>query len=492
MTRTLQNGSPVEGATAITDAMIAPLDGQQQMHSVATSRSCSPKRNRRHNKGLSLNFPILLPSNIASPSSSPRSASPTRTSARAMLHLKADSSPSLGQPASPKSRTSPDFLTLVAGQERRVLELREELLKAETELGTLKKQWAVFEANKKRDEVRQNRKMAVPLDQVPSPTSKNGDEVEEERRRRRALVEMNNVHSHAATTGPGRKGTQRVFEGGHTRTLSLLSPASQKANQGAQPSSIDQLMRTANEVPENNEISRQSPGKVSPPRTTTFEDLMSPEGLQAGFGTTYKELAAHRKSLPPGVAADMFMKQSKQMVDGVKEGLWTFWEDMRQATIGDEAMASNDPRASKQVKSHPARSRSKISKTSSSTQGQQKEESFWREFGVDTPQKSVAKAHREPLANGHISQKTSTDSQKPPDLLKDSGDHEYANGVDDWDDWESPISTKHHVRSKGMPVDGDGLPWPELQKDTPSKLTRTVSDLMRDWQNDPSRERPAA
>ena len=477
---------------AIRDAMSASLDSEQQTHSVTASRSCSPKRNFRHNKGLSLNFPILLPSNIATQSSSPRSASPTRSSARAMHHSQADSSPSLGQPASPKSRTSTDFLTLVAGQERRVLELREELLKAETELGTLKKQWAVFEANKKRDEVRQNRKMSVPLDSVPSPTSKNADEVEEERRRRRALVEMNNMHSHTATTGPGRKGTQRVFEGGHTRTLSLLSPASQKANQGAQPTSIDQLMRTTNDVPENTEISRQSPGKVSPPRTTTFEDLMSPEGLQAGFGKTYKELAAHRKPLPPGVAADLFMKQSKQMVDGVKEGLWTFWEDMRQATIGDEAMASHDPRAGKQVRSQPARTRSKTSKTSASEHGRQKEESFWREFGVDTPQKHLGKDSREPLANGHVSQKTSTDSQKPPDLLKDSGDHEYANGVDDWDDWESPISTKHHIPSKGMPVDGHGLPWPELQKDTPSKLTRTVSDLMRDWQDDFSRQPPPA
>ena len=411
-----------------------------------------------------------------------------------MPHLKADSSPSLGQPSSPKNRTSTDFLTLVAGQERRVLELREELSKAETELGTLKKQWAVFEANKKRDEVRQNRKMAVPLDEVPSPTSKNGEDTEEDRRRRRALVEMNNnAHNHTATTAPGRKGSKRVFEGRHTRTLSLLSSTSQKTMQNPQRTSIDELMSAPSDIAECDETRIQTPGKVSPSRTTTFEDLMSPEGLQAGFGKTYKDLAAHGKSLPPGVAADMFMKQGKQMVDGVKEGLWTFWEDMRQATVGDEAMATSDARATMHVRPRASRTRSKTSKTSTSDHGRHKENSFWREFGVDTPRKPAAEDARDPSTNGHVSQKSSTDSQKPPGLLMDSREHEEANNADDWDNWESPISTKHAAPSKSMPVDGDGLPWPELQKaTTPSKLTRTVSDLMRDWRDDPGPGPPAA
>jgi septal ring factor EnvC (AmiA/AmiB activator) len=46
------------------------------------------------------------------------------------------------------------FLVALAGQERRVLELKEELQKAEDELKRLKKQWAHHEAHKKKAEIR--------------------------------------------------------------------------------------------------------------------------------------------------------------------------------------------------------------------------------------------------------------------------------------------------------------------------------------------------
>ena len=52
--------------------------------------------------------------------------------------------------ASPTGPTDSSFLTALAAQERRVLELREELLRAEQALKKLKSDWSAHEAQKKR------------------------------------------------------------------------------------------------------------------------------------------------------------------------------------------------------------------------------------------------------------------------------------------------------------------------------------------------------
>ena len=124
---------------------------------------------------------------------------------------------------------SGEFLTLLAGQERKVLELKEELQRAEADLQILKKQWAAHEANKKRDELRQVKKLQpISLDDVTGgETTGTEDDVDDERRRKRALVERSYANQAATGTngvsGLSRKGSKRVFEGGrHTRTLSLL------------------------------------------------------------------------------------------------------------------------------------------------------------------------------------------------------------------------------------------------------------------------------
>ena len=62
------------------------------------------------------------------------------------------------RPPSPEKKAFHDsntFLTALASQERRVLELKEELQKAETDLEKLKRQWTTHEAARKRNELRQ-------------------------------------------------------------------------------------------------------------------------------------------------------------------------------------------------------------------------------------------------------------------------------------------------------------------------------------------------
>lgn len=270
----------------------------------------------------------------------------------------------------------------------------------------------------------------------------------------------------------GRRGSKRVFEGRHTRTLSLLSPTTKFVP----AKSIDELVG-----PDDSQKSDDFPPEThqnspSLSRMPTLDGLVSPENLQFGLGKTYKQLAAHRRSLPPGTAD--FMKQGKQVVDGVREGLWTFFEDIRQATVGDEEIngLTVQHKTRQRHPSRPARPKSRSPRTALKLQHQ---ESFWTEFGLDTPQK--AKHAETDLRNGHVQQKSSTDSQNPPDLLEDTNgdDHE-----DDWNNWESPTGTRTDTKTDSAPLDSDGLPWPELKKLTPSKLTRTASDLMREWHDD--------
>lgn len=76
---------------------------------------------------------------------------------RHVLSISARTSSS-DRPPSPEKKAFHDsntFLTALASQERRVLELKEELHKAETELEKLKRQWTTHEAARKRNELRQ-------------------------------------------------------------------------------------------------------------------------------------------------------------------------------------------------------------------------------------------------------------------------------------------------------------------------------------------------
>ena len=453
-----------------------------------TFKSTSTKR---HTKGLSLNFPILLPTNAQISQSPIGSGVPSpidsaRSSPRIRAAVFRSPEPSDDAQDKSKARGSGEFLTLLAGQERKVLELKEELQRAEADLQILKKQWAVHEANKKRDELRQVKKMRpMALDDVTAgETTGTEDDVDEERRRKRALVERSYANQAATgtngTSGLNRKGSKRVFEGGrHTRTLSLLSPTATKAS--TRP--MDDIESIRNEV-QQNEIEEDQGPSLS--RMPTLDGFISGDALPLGFGRTYKDLAAHRRSLPP-VAADMLVKQGKQVYDGVREGLWTFFEDIRQATVGEEGINGTvaQQRPVKQTqrkgsrKSSDKATKSSAKETTEAAKSGPKEPSFWNEFGLETPQRKSSTSYKAiEKPNGHSQQKSSIDSSNPPSLLPDLNDND--EGEDGWDTWESPQSNKvSKITTTDSPTNG-GLPWPEIQRASP-KMSRTISDLMKEW-----------
>ncbi|KAI5854181.1 hypothetical protein BZA05DRAFT_443704 [Tricharina praecox] len=253
-----------------------PATQHTRASSIATS---SPAANRNR---LSLSFPVLPPG-FTPP---PRNYSPATLSPSGLI------TPPNGEldPAD-----SAAFLTALAGQERRVLELKEELAKAETELGKLKRQWATHEANKSRYEISRNSGLTSPsprgdvsgsASSLASPTSR-----EEFQRRQRA-------------TATGRKvlPSQR-----HQRTLSLLSPERQEFRQP---------------FPRPKDVDDASPRE---------RHLMSPLEMKE------KEVVRTQSmDLPtrPG-SQEVFIKTGQQIAADFRDGLWTFLEDLKQA-VGDD------------------------------------------------------------------------------------------------------------------------------------------------------------
>ncbi|KAL2152095.1 hypothetical protein VTH82DRAFT_5279 [Thermothelomyces myriococcoides] len=199
----------------------------------------------------------------------------------------------LDTPAVTSPVDSNDFITAIAAQERRVLELREELGRAESELARLKKQWATHEAYKKRA----SRRNAEPLSGL-GPAAELQDETAIRRsieldRRKTILTQQNQQPT-------PENSKRRVFTGNHTRTLSLLSPT--------KPTST---LSSGDDEPGSGKS--QSDNRLTP-------------AVHAHFAKR-ATWAATRPAQTTGV---------KQLAEDLKSGLWTFMEDLRQATVGDE------------------------------------------------------------------------------------------------------------------------------------------------------------
>lgn len=354
-----------------------------------------------------------------------------------------------------------------------MFELREELSKAETELLALKKQWASFEASKKKSELRQIAKLQ------PLPSGAGKDDTETERERQRILEQ---------TSGkPRRHTSQRVFSSSrHARQLSLLSPTASE-NPSIRHSLDSSIPPVKPKVKEPSTHSPASePASVPPPSIEPAPTL----------GKTYRDLAS-RNSLPPP-STDAIVRQGKQMASDLKDGLWTFFEDIRQATVGEEAITgiqgeNGRPKMAKRS-SNTLHRKKRFSKDNTHTHPttheypeddaatptsnpSSKDTSFWREFGVETPHKRSEK-------HIHNTSNTNTTRQVSDPLLD----------LDDevWEAWESPHPNSNPNPAPLKPASPNHsqhshtqMPWPELSKRlTPARMTRTVSDMMKEWDAD--------
>jgi hypothetical protein len=443
--------------------------------------SYTPHRPNR----LSLSFPV------ATSASSNESSKPTPTSSTA---------PSLPDTSAEVPDTSPSdsngFLVALAGQERRVLELKEELEKAEADLDKLKRQWALHEAHKKKAEIK-NVEQLQPLQTVMpggNDEAANTPRRSTELDRRKALLTNLNVP----------KESRRKFSGSHTRALSLLSPERSNFTQSFPP------------------VQESGAEGSGMPKSTTLPDINH---------VLRKMPARSRNSYHGGVTHG-----AKQIAEDIKAGMWTFLEDLRQATVGDEAVNGTTSRSTLDApRNGPVRrgSKSSILTNDKGRRGHSPQAVSPRTWDSLTGNSPLLEAEGSIWSGMDQSHPT---SRMPLSVKKTARPLSMTAPVDDldddWSNWDSPIPKSprwsgsttlsdpatpsngniedRNVKYDSSPslpsfiktdrnrimeqsTDGSSTPskrdeiqWPALDKLSPGNikgnLQRTMSTIMKEWE----------
>lgn len=457
-----------------------------------------PNMAARHAKRLTLNFPIAPPLNLR-PEQQQQQSSPsvavasTPTAESPGMMSPGQSVPDALPPTSDESPEPTDILTAIASQERKVLELREELQKAELELAGLKKQWVLSERRKKQTEISHRaeamRPWRQPTDVGESPSASEtpssagtatptDPSVSAQIRRSKELDRRSSIRSTPTADVSVSANGRRVFAGSkHTRALSLLSP-----EMGVVKTPFPMKNESEQQMAGNETQATRHPRSATLPsveRADTSESLEKPVDLmtQNASGNQW------RRSLPPP-SSEALLRTGRQMAYDLREGLWTFLEDIRQATVGEEAMSDTRTRtlqtpASTRQRSRsgqrsdrsvtPVRSREQqngaFGRTNSSSSLSTKEAagagagvaakksgnkisspvdtevSFWSEFGVDTPgqkQKVETKQTAVNIPNGQREFERSNSTH----LGVEQQQEEEEDDDDDWGDWDTPQPVK--------------------------------------------------
>ena len=390
-------------------------------------------------------IPSMLPPPLPSPKSSTSDGmalrSLKRLSLKSMPKLDHDMSPTRYSPFTQQSDSTGDsfrgpndlpsrrssistepntFLTALAAQERKVLELKEELHKAESDLEQLKKQWAIHEASKKKDEMRHIEKLRPLASPIRAFTP------EHEEHTARSLDQARHNAGYVKIKQPQGK----VFSGSrHIRTLSLLSPTSHESDQTKWPRDRNRSKDSMNQ-------------RVKiPARSATVSNVTSPTPSSPRkpilLSTQYSK----------GFPKDDLVNTGKQLVGDLREGIWTFIEDLRQATVGDEAVSNV---RSKQVGGEPVGPL--IVKKGNASKSQVPS----RIFSVPMLDKSIGSQnlpiHKSPTSSEGSGSSANTASDDA--VLDDDG----------WGNWESPptkasspdwnMSTDFETPNSSVLIDG--------------------------------------
>ncbi|KAL3463643.1 hypothetical protein BJX64DRAFT_114994 [Aspergillus heterothallicus] len=483
---TAQAESTPEASQTMTPSTTSASESLPPPRQISKRASLPPRPHgaARHTKRLTLNFPINIPQSAIDPSavSSPSgSMTPvTRSSARESPVHTITTPPFDGQ----DDGTS--LLTAIASQERRVLELREELHRAEAELDSLKRQWASSEKTRKRTQINHRAEVMQPLrspDRVPGAghsreqsVSGAASPIPTQVRLSRELERRQSVLAAAAAAGTSVSANgRRVFQGSHTRALSLLSPT-----MGSTTSK--QSGSESGSVQDNDRVGR-------PPRSATMPSVdRAVERAQpsAAVAPTEDMITQWRKTMPmPPASRDLLMRTGKQMATDLKEGLWTFLEDIRQATVGDEGINATESRTMHPSRncdsSSTSRSRDRLSvqagkpsrspssgKRSPGTKISGKsskpadiDASFWGEFGIDSPAQKSPNALKSPQ------------TPRDPNSHNKRGDPNTLDVDETWDDWDTPQPKKTHTPSSSRSTIGSRQDQsPVTQTSSPRTSTR--------------------
>lgn len=333
------------------------------------------------------------------------------------------------QSALPSPQDSAGFMVALAGQERKVFELREELNRAEVELKKLKTQWAIHEADKKRAEIRLVRRLEpMQLEEtIHGQATPLGDD---DIARRSAELDRRKAILAANVTKVSRR---KIITGGHTRALSLLSP--DRSPNGQYPS--------FETVERNRDSFDVGPGLPALPRKMTMPDTS--QGLSRI--TSDRARHSYQGSTTIGV---------KQIAEDLKAGLWTFMEDLRQATVGEEALErspiGDDPRTVASTGGARMASHGPVTKKSAS-----------RDRGIASTSKAVPASRATNTGPQSLPQTKPAQPSTPPPNRTISMSTSTVD--DDWSNWDSPSSKEASPRwsNSTMPSSDDaseaGKPW---------------------------------
>lgn len=367
------------------------------------------------------------------------------------------------RPRSPAKRSSVigdsnSFLTALAAQERRVLELREELQKAEADLSRLKKQWATHEAIKKRNEFRHREQL-----QKLEPASRSS--YEECRTLNHGSATFDSYDRPPAETERGEQGQtedeqkanylnstrqtqRRVFAGSrHTRALSLLSKFGTTRN-----ASSLVLQKPSSQAPH-------------PSQTSTFlKRSQTLSTRRPPHRTSARETSNEQPK-------EVFIETSKQLVGDLQEGLWTFFEDLRQATVGEEA--SSDPKRTlkatlKAVNNpSPPGARQEVydyTRESLSEDGPGSRNTSSENRTISTPVQQ--RPIRQPVRRD---KRDAQSSKSPLGLTKQavSSDDE-----DPWDTWDSPVVAGPTSYGHAESITSDSVVSPSTRRESPRSSLR--------------------
>lgn len=284
-----------------------------------------------------------------------------------------------------------------------MLELKEELVHAETELLTLKKQWTSKEAYSKKTEARHvetPRKGLTGADDESTPSRQSVD-----LDRRKSLLLQGQ--------GTPTQSRRRVLRGGHTRTLSLLSP--QKSESGFAIHE-DQEQEAINLPP----VDRRAAQLTN----TTLNKRAS-----------WQPQSHNYQASVPGIVEDFRL------------GLKAFVEDIRQITVGDEPImgGGSRPLAQASDSTNKAFGDQDTIRPSNSTRPRASNAFDSPDSAPSTP---GSKTQTRESADKAKSRKSKHFSWTPLsfDSLDDNG----------WTSWDSPASTKSTTRWSGSTVNTGG------------------------------------
>ncbi|KAI9760669.1 MAG: hypothetical protein M4579_001533 [Chaenotheca gracillima] len=432
----------------------------------SASASAHNAHTRRMSKRLSLSFPVH-PNYSSRGESASSSASGTPVEATSAAAAAASSglpeNPSSAATSStPASVESSGFLVALAAQERRVLELKDELRRAEGDLERLKKQWAMHEATRKRNEVRHveqlqpmgntHRRSVHLMGGVESSGEESSGSAiagrlsREQERRKAALT--------SGAGGSGARNSQRkVISGqGHTRALSLLSPRISQVPTFPTGRTLgerkdDDKLEAPRDLARSSTVPSQ-PVTATPSTTVTQQDLLS---AVEGVGLTSPQ-------------KDAILRSGRQMAEGLREGLWTFLDDLRQATVGDEAVHGKNIGGSAAPGTLSAAT-STLTPNSKGARKQGSRSSLRSASGRPSPSPKPS-SERIAKGSGHVPENKNANNDgdqsaalidiggtfwkehdvdsvaTPQSATVQSIDRVTAEDPDGWDNWDSPHSTK--------------------------------------------------